>query len=138
MLDYGGRATSVSILHLAFTSYLSLRKKCPYSELFWSVFSRISDWNTDQSNSGYGHFLRSVCFVNDKCILANLKYVTLKVPYSQLLNVYLKLTILIPFLQKKCITFFILVMTWNQLKVTKHCPIEPRLLTNNAQKVKLV
>ena len=49
---------------------------CPYSELFWSVFSRI--WteygeirsifqysvgmqeNTDQNNSEYGHFSRSV------------------------------------------------------------------------------
>ena len=50
----------------------TLRKKCPYSELFWSVFFRI--WaeygeilrispysvrmreNTDQNNSEYGHF----------------------------------------------------------------------------------
>ena len=56
--------------------YLSLREKCPYSKLFWSVFSRIrteygqilrifpySDRmreNTDQNNSEYGHFLRSV------------------------------------------------------------------------------
>ena len=52
----------------------SLREKCPYSELFWSVFSRIlteygeiliSPYsvrireNTDQNNSEYGHFLRS-------------------------------------------------------------------------------
>ena len=53
----------------------SLRERCPYSELFWSVFSRIwieygrtlhnspySVWmreNTDQSNSEYGQFLRS-------------------------------------------------------------------------------
>ena len=53
-------------------SLLSLRKKCPYSGFFWSVFSRI--WteyeeiirisphlvqmreNTDQKNSEYGHF----------------------------------------------------------------------------------
>ena len=52
----------------------SLHKKCPYSELFWSGFSRI--WNeyeeirrispylvriqenADQNNSEYGHFLR--------------------------------------------------------------------------------
>ena len=55
---------------------LALRKKCPYSELFWSVFSRIRTEygeilrispysvqmreNTDQNNSEYGHFLRSV------------------------------------------------------------------------------
>ena len=54
---------------------LSLRKKCPYSEFFWSVFSRIQTEygeirsispysvrvreNTDQKNSEYGHFSRS-------------------------------------------------------------------------------
>ena len=53
----------------------SLREKCPYLELFWSVFPRIRTeyreilhislysvrmWeNTDQSNSEYSHFLRS-------------------------------------------------------------------------------
>ena len=53
----------------------ALRKKCPYSELFWSVFSRIQTEyreilrtfpysvqmreNVDQNNSEYGHFLRS-------------------------------------------------------------------------------
>ena len=52
------------------------REKCPYSELFWSVFSRIRTEygeilrmspysvrmreNTDQNNSENGHFLRSV------------------------------------------------------------------------------
>ena len=63
-----------------FSKYLcqklhTLRKKCPYSELFWFVFSRI--WiayveillncqysvrmreNTNQNNSEYGHFTRS-------------------------------------------------------------------------------
>ena len=55
---------------------LALRKKGPYSELFWSVFSNIrteygeirsispysvSMWeNTDQNNSEYGHFSRSL------------------------------------------------------------------------------
>ena len=46
----------------------TLRKTCPYSELFWSGFSRI--WteyvgireNTNQNNSEYGHFLRSKTF----------------------------------------------------------------------------
>ena len=54
--------------------YDSLRKKCPYSELFWSTFSRIRTEygeillispnsvrmreNADQNNSEYGHFLR--------------------------------------------------------------------------------
>ena len=54
---------------------LALRKKCPYLELFWSVFSRIRTeykeilgispysvqmWeNTHQNNSEYGHFSRS-------------------------------------------------------------------------------
>ena len=55
---------------------LPLRKTCPYSEFFWSVFSRIRTEygeigsispysvrmleNTDQKNSNYEHFLRSV------------------------------------------------------------------------------
>ena len=57
--------------------YNPLRKTCPYSELLWSVFSRI--WteygqirsislysvqireNTDQNNSENGHFSRSDC-----------------------------------------------------------------------------
>ena len=54
---------------------LSLRKKYPYSELFWSAFSRIRTQygetrsispysvgmreNTDQNNSEYRHFLGS-------------------------------------------------------------------------------
>ena len=58
------------------TMKLSRRKKWPYSELFWSVFShirteygeilRISPYsvrmreNVDQNNSEYGHFSRSV------------------------------------------------------------------------------
>ena len=53
----------------------SLNKKCPYSELFWSVFSLVRTEygeilcislysvrmreNTDQNNSKYGHFLRN-------------------------------------------------------------------------------
>ena len=55
---------------------LTLRKKCRYSELFWSAFSRIRTecgqmWsispylvqmreNADQNNSKYGHFSGSV------------------------------------------------------------------------------
>ena len=55
-----------------------LRKKYPYSEIFWSVFSRfrteyreilcrispysVRMWgNMDQKNYEYGHFLRSAC-----------------------------------------------------------------------------
>ena len=51
------------------TIHYSLRKNCPYSELFWSVFSRIRTEygeirsiqfeNTDQNNSEYEHFSRS-------------------------------------------------------------------------------
>ena len=53
-------------------AYGPLRKKCPYSELFWSAFSRIRTEyegilcispysvrmreNEDQNNSEYGHF----------------------------------------------------------------------------------
>ena len=55
---------------------VTLRKKCPYSELFWSVFSRIPTEygnllhespnsvqmleNTDQKYSQYGHFSHSL------------------------------------------------------------------------------
>ena len=64
-------------------NYFTLQKKCPYSELFWSVFSRI--WteygetrsispysvrmreNTDQNNSEYGHSSRSFSFITDPC-----------------------------------------------------------------------
>ena len=62
--------------HTGFLIYISLRKKCPYSEFFWSVFSRIwaeygeirsvspysvRMWeNADQNNSKYGHFSGSV------------------------------------------------------------------------------
>ena len=58
---------------------------CPYSELFWSVFSRISTeyreirsispysvqiWeNADQNNSEYGHFSRSVDLFVDTILL---------------------------------------------------------------------
>ena len=54
-----------------------LRKKCPYSELFWSAFSRIrTDYgeipaysvrmreNADHNNSEYGHFSRSTNVAN--------------------------------------------------------------------------
>ena len=53
---------------LSFRLHPSLRKKCPYSKLFWSIFSRI--WtkclsylvrmreNTEQNYSEYGHFSR--------------------------------------------------------------------------------
>ena len=56
-----------------------MREKCPYLELFWSLFSRIrieygeilriSPYsvqmreNTDQKNSEYGHFWYSVYFL---------------------------------------------------------------------------
>ena len=56
--------------------YLTLRKKYPYSEFFWSVFSRIRteyeeilrislysirmQENTGHKNSEYGNFSRSV------------------------------------------------------------------------------
>ena len=55
---------------------MSLREKCLFLEFFWSVFSRIwSEYgeilrisphsvrmreNTDQNNSKYGHFSRSI------------------------------------------------------------------------------
>ena len=58
---------------------ITLREKCPYSEFFWSVFSRsrtkygeilrISPYsvrmleNTYQKNSKHRHFLRSVIHI---------------------------------------------------------------------------
>ena len=62
-----------------FDRTLTLPKKCPYSEFFWSVFSRIRTEyggilrdtarireNADQKNSEYGHFSRSV---KKRCLL---------------------------------------------------------------------
>ena len=50
----------------AFSKFLpyssTLRKKCPYSELFWPVFSHIRTKlreNTNQDDSEYGHFFPS-------------------------------------------------------------------------------
>ena len=63
--------------------YFALRKKCPYSDLLWSVFShirtkygqilRISPYsirmrkNTNQNHFKYGRFLRSVGYHILKC-----------------------------------------------------------------------
>ena len=62
----------------SYHAFLTLREKCPYSQFFWSVFSRV--WtaygeirsispysvrmreNTDQKNSEYGHFTCSACY----------------------------------------------------------------------------
>ena len=62
--------------YLCWMKELSLRKECPYSKLFWSVFSSIRTdhgeilrifpysvrmrGNMDHNNSEYGLFLRSV------------------------------------------------------------------------------
>ena len=53
--------------HQNFFENYPLHEKCPYSKLFWSVFSRIPysvrmPENTDQNNSQYGHFLCRVHF----------------------------------------------------------------------------
>ena len=58
--------------------FLALRKKCPYSELFWLVFPAFGDTNispysvrmrenTDQNKSEYGHFLGSIVDQNSSC-----------------------------------------------------------------------
>ena len=56
-------------LNSLFIYSLALREECPYSEFFWSVFSRIGteygempsvQRNTDQKNSEHGHFSESV------------------------------------------------------------------------------
>ena len=59
-----------------YRNYLALREKCPYAELFWSIFSRIgteygeilristhsvqTPENTKQNNSEYRHFIHSI------------------------------------------------------------------------------
>ena len=64
--------------HNTYCFFKSLSEKCPYSELLWSVFSRIRTEyremrsispylvqlreNKDQNNSEYGHVLRSECY----------------------------------------------------------------------------
>ena len=70
--------------------WLTLRKKCPYSELFWSAFSWIRTeygkiriispyWvqmreNTDHNNSEYGHFSRSLTFLCFRMANKNFAY----------------------------------------------------------------
>ena len=78
--------------------YRPRRKKCPYLELFWSVFCRI--WteygeiqsispysvqmreNADQNNSEYGHFLRSgqICIT---CIFVIMLRSCNKIPFGR-------------------------------------------------------
>ena len=51
-----------------------LRKKCPYSELFWSAFfphMGKQRKNADQNNSEYGHFLHSEHVKQATCGLLN-------------------------------------------------------------------
>ena len=68
--NYGDRVT----IHTAMKSRkLTLLEKCLYSEIFWSIFSRIQTKyspysvrmkeNKDQKNSEYGHFSRSVILI---------------------------------------------------------------------------
>ena len=69
---------------------ITLREKCPYSEFFWSIFSRIRTEygeiqsispypvrmreNTDQKNSEYGHFSRSVSLKVQVCKMKTKNY----------------------------------------------------------------
>ena len=73
----------------------TLREKCPYSELFWSAFSRIRTEkreilhislysvrmreNADQNNSECGHFLRSDICCSYKNIVTILNRVFLNI-----------------------------------------------------------
>ena len=81
------KQSGTSLFHLGILSFCSLymlplRKKCPYSELFWSAFSQIRTEygeirsislysvqmrkNADQNNSEYGHFSRRVQLLDFK------------------------------------------------------------------------
>ena len=51
----------------------SLRKKCPYSELFCSVFP-VFELNTDQNNTEYGHFFAVTLSLLIKKRLFQMKY----------------------------------------------------------------
>ena len=69
---------------------ITLRKKCPYSELFWFVFFRIQTEygeirsispysvqmreNADHNNSECGHFSRSVTVKIDVLIVVQSDY----------------------------------------------------------------
>ena len=43
---------------------MTLREKCPYSELFWSVFSRIRT----EYGAQYGNFLRIMIHCTKICV----------------------------------------------------------------------
>ena len=80
----------------------TLREKCPYSELLWSVFSHIRTAygeirsispysvrmreNADHNNSDYGHFLRSgnnTPFMNKPLARAHMKRSRLQNRFSK-------------------------------------------------------
>ena len=80
-----------------FSRRSALHERCPYLELFWSVFLsirteyreilRISPYsvrireNTDQNNSEYGHFLRSANKINHGRLYFNIA--TVKLAHTQ-------------------------------------------------------
>ena len=90
------------------TSFTTLREKCPYSELFWSTFSRIRTEqgeivrispylvqmreNADQNNSEYGHFIRSASFfqLRQHVYIAQLSLGNIWNFRSKYLKIYLK------------------------------------------------
>ena len=73
----------------------SLRENYPYSELFWSAFSRIRTEygqilrispysvrmreNTDQKNSEYGKFFEWFLNISNSSIYMNHQYITVKI-----------------------------------------------------------
>ena len=79
------KATNLTINKTSAVPQATLRKKCPYSELFWSVFSRIRTEygeilrislylvrigeNTVRNNSENGHFLSSAAMLHNVRLL---------------------------------------------------------------------
>ena len=62
--------------------YVTLREKCLYSEFFWSVFFRIRHpyllrmWeDTDQKNSEYAYFSRSLNSPFYDCLMIFVMYI---------------------------------------------------------------
>ena len=105
--------------------FLTLRKRCPYSELFCSVFSHIRAeygeiqsifpysvemWeNKDQNNYEYGHFSRSVTYLYlNNLLLMNCLHILLYFPLESRNLENLSLNYLLDQLIVYCIVFHLI------------------------------
>ena len=104
--------------------FLTLRKRCPYSELFCSVFSHIRAeygeirsifpysvgmWeNNDQNNYEYGRFSRSVTHLYLNNLLMNCLHILLYFPLESRNLENLSLNYLLSHLIVYCIVFHLI------------------------------